>query len=74
MSELSLDKLARFNDSQKRSFRCMIFGHDWSKTYGARVKGKQGVSLCELKSCSRCQRYKIGKILKKKLNRQERRR
>ena len=72
---LTIDKLARFNDSQKKSFRCMIFGHSWGdKSFGARINTRQGASLCELKSCARCKRYKIGKIIKNKLNRKERRR
>ena len=71
---LTLDQLARFNDSQKRSIRCAVFGHKWDKTFHARVKGKNVTSICELKSCDRCKRYKIGKIVKKRLNREERRR
>lgn len=75
MGALTIDQLAKFNDSQKPSIWCAIFGHSWeAKSFGARVSTRQGMSLCELKTCARCKRYKIGKILKKRLNRAERRR
>lgn len=71
---LTIKQLASFNDSQKRKFKCMIFGHRWAKPYQARVKGNKGTHICELKSCDRCKRFKIGKIIKKNLNRAARRR
>lgn len=70
---VTMDQLARFNDSQKVKILC-LFRHKWTKAYMARVKTSHRTALCELQTCERCKRFKIGKVLKQRLNRAERRR
>lgn len=71
---LTVDQLARHNDGLKRKILCTVFKHKWTKAYVARVKSNHRTALCELQTCERCKRFKIGKILKERLNRKERRR
>lgn len=73
-NSVTIEQLKRHNDGQGVSLFCMFFRHKWSEKYFVRVKGGHGTHLCEVHECTRCGRYKIGEVLKKKLNRASRRR
>lgn len=71
---LSLDSIVRHNKRHPMRWTCLFFGHVDVTDMFARVADANGTQLCTTRICDRCGRIKIDAIVKKNLNRRERRR